>query len=47
MHPGGHLELPFLLRGLTGLIDVQVGVNTNPEAIGYSLLTEHGAVGFA
>lgn len=32
------MKIPFTLRGLAGHVDVSVTANTNPEAIGYSLL---------
>ena len=35
----GNLRIPFSLRGLSGLIEVSVTCNTDPEALGYSLLT--------
>lgn len=33
------LRVPFTLRGIDGLISVSVTDNTDPDAIGYSLLT--------
>ena len=36
---GGHLGIPFLLRGISGLIAVSVTRNTDPDALGYLLLT--------
>jgi hypothetical protein len=35
----GSLGIPFSLRGITGLISVSVTGNTDPDAIGYSLLS--------
>jgi hypothetical protein len=35
----GHLRIPLLLRGISGLIAVSVTRNTDPDALGYSLLT--------
>ena len=35
----GSLRLPFTLRGTSGVIAVSVTRNTDPDAIGYSLLT--------
>jgi hypothetical protein len=34
------LQVPFSLRGISGLIVVSVTRNTDPDAIGYSLLTK-------
>jgi hypothetical protein len=35
----GNLDIPFTLRGISGVISVSVTRNTDPDAIGYSLLT--------
>jgi hypothetical protein len=35
-----HLSIPFSLRGLSGLISVSVTGNTDPDAIGYLLLSD-------
>ena len=37
--PAGNLRIPFSLRGISGLIAVSVTPNTDPDAIGYSLLS--------
>lgn len=34
-----NLRIPFLLRGIRGLIAVSVTANTDPDALGYYLLT--------
>lgn len=39
MVDAGDLHIPFSLRGISGLIAVSVTCNTDPDAIGYSLLT--------
>jgi hypothetical protein len=39
MADAGNLRIPFSLRGISGLIAVAVTRNTDPDAIGYSLLT--------
>jgi hypothetical protein len=39
MAEAGSLHIPFTLRGITGLISVSVTGNTDPDAIGYSLLS--------
>jgi hypothetical protein len=39
MADGDTLRVPFSLRGISGLISVSVTPNTDPGAIGYSLLT--------
>ncbi len=39
MADAGSLRIPFTLRGISGLISVSVTCNTDPNAIGYSLLT--------
>lgn len=38
MTDAGNLRIPFTLRGIGGLISVSVTGNTDPDAIGYSLL---------
>jgi hypothetical protein len=47
MPSSSSLVVPFALRGLLGQIDVTVGVNTDPAALGYSLLTGGGPTDFA
>lgn len=39
MADAGDLRIPFTLRSISGLITVSVNTNTDPDAIGYSLLT--------
>jgi hypothetical protein len=39
MADGCSLRVPFTLRGIDGLISVSVTGNTDPDALGYSLLT--------
>jgi hypothetical protein len=39
MADAGSLRVPFTLRGISGLISVSVTGNTDPDAIGYSLLS--------
>ena len=36
----GSLRIPFTLRGTAGHVDISITANTNPDAIGYSLLFE-------
>jgi hypothetical protein len=39
MADAGSLRIPFTLRGISGLISVSVTRNTDPDAIGYALLS--------
>jgi hypothetical protein len=47
MAEGGRLRVGFTLRGVAGLIDVSVTRNTDPESLGYRLLSGGQSVGFA
>jgi hypothetical protein len=40
------MRIPFRLRGIAGHVDISITANTNPEAIGYSLLFEGSASDF-
>lgn len=44
---GGALEIGFSLRGIGGLIEVSVTASTDPDAIGYRLLTGGQPTDFA
>ncbi len=39
MADAGSLLIPFSLRGIDGLIEVSISRNTDPEAIGYMVLS--------
>ena len=39
MADAGNLRIPFTLRSISGLISVSVTCNSDPDAIGYSLLS--------
>ena len=41
------VRIPFRLRGIAGHVDVSITANTNPEAIGYSLLFGDADLSFA
>ena len=43
----GVLRIPFSLRGLAGQVDVAVSANSEPDALGYSLLTGGEPADFA
>lgn len=47
MYETGTLRVGFTLRGLEGRIDVSLTRNTDPESLGYSLLTDGEPVAFA
>jgi hypothetical protein len=41
------MRIPFTLRGIAGYVDVSITANTNPDAIGYSLLFHGSPLDFA
>jgi hypothetical protein len=47
MADAGNLRIPFSLRGIGGLLDVSISPNTDPEAIGYTVLSYGLPVDFA
>jgi len=47
MSPVDDLRIDFLLRGINGHIDVSIGPNTDPAALGYSILSYGLPVDFA